>query len=259
MTSPIQLLSTDFDGTIFAEFESPPVPPRLQELIARIQASGGKWVINTGREMSSLMEALGRSRLSVQPDFLVLVEREIFLHEHQRYVSLTEWNDACERDHAALFAKVKPDVPALFSWVEERFEATLYEDLWSPFCLIAKSARDAEAVNDHLDEYRRGIPGLVVVRNDVYLRFSHEDYNKGTALREIARRIGVAPEHTMAAGDHMNDIPMLQPGVARHLATPLNGIPMIRELVLGHGGYVATQHCGHGVADAIEAVLAELG
>jgi hypothetical protein len=137
MTSPIQLLSTDFDGTIFAEFENPPVPPRLQALIAQIQASGGKWVINTGREMSSLMEALGRARLTVKPDFLVLVEREIFLHENQHYVSLASWNDACERDHAALFAKVKPDVPALFAWVEERFEATLYEDPWSPFCLIA--------------------------------------------------------------------------------------------------------------------------
>jgi HAD superfamily hydrolase (TIGR01484 family) len=255
MTSPIQILSTDFDGTIFAEFENPPVPPRLQRLIARIQASGGKWVINTGREMSSLMEALGRARLSVKPDFLVLVEREIFVHENQRYVSLAEWNDACERDHAALFAKVKPDVPALFAWVEERFEATLYEDPWSPFCLIAKAARDAEAVNDHLDEYRKNIPGLVVVRNDVYLRFSHESYNKGTALREIARRLGVAPAGILAAGDHMNDIPMLQPEVAGRLVAPLNGIPLIRELVLGHGGYVATQHCGHGVADAIEAVL----
>ncbi len=259
MTLPIQLLSTDFDGTIFAEFENPPVPARLQELIGRIQAAGGKWVINTGREMGSLMEALGRARLSVKPDYLVLVEREIHLHENQRYVALKEWNDACERDHAALFARVKPEVPRLFNWVEERFEATLYEDPWSPFCLIAKSADDAEQVHEYLDGFCAEVPGLVVVRNDVYVRFSHKAYNKGTALRELARRAGVGPERILAAGDHMNDIPMLQPEVARHLATPLNGIPLIRDLVRRHGGFVATQHCGHGVAEAIEAVLGKAG
>jgi hydroxymethylpyrimidine pyrophosphatase-like HAD family hydrolase len=57
----IKLISTDFDGTIFAEFHDPPVPLRLQQLIAELQAAGAKWAINTGRDLSSLMEALGRS------------------------------------------------------------------------------------------------------------------------------------------------------------------------------------------------------
>ena len=77
MTLPIQLISTDFDGTLFAEFENPPIPEELQRLIAELQSRGAKWVINTGRDMSSLMEALAASRISVQPDYLVLVEREI--------------------------------------------------------------------------------------------------------------------------------------------------------------------------------------
>ena len=33
MDLPIQLISTDFDGTLHADHESPPVPERLQELI----------------------------------------------------------------------------------------------------------------------------------------------------------------------------------------------------------------------------------
>jgi hydroxymethylpyrimidine pyrophosphatase-like HAD family hydrolase len=53
---PIRLISTDFDGTLFAEFESPPIPAELTDLIARLQAQGAKWVINTGRDLSSLME-----------------------------------------------------------------------------------------------------------------------------------------------------------------------------------------------------------
>jgi hydroxymethylpyrimidine pyrophosphatase-like HAD family hydrolase len=55
------------------------------------------------------------------------------------------------------------------------------------------------------------VPHLAVVRNDVYIRFAHDAYNKGTALREIARRLNVTPEETVAAGDHHNDLPMLEP------------------------------------------------
>ena len=65
---PIQLISTDFDGTLFAEFESPPIPAPVHELIGELQSRGAKWIINTGRDMSSLMEALGRSGISVEPD-----------------------------------------------------------------------------------------------------------------------------------------------------------------------------------------------
>jgi len=46
MASPIKLISTDFDGTIFAEFENPPIPQALQELIGDLQVHGAKWVIS---------------------------------------------------------------------------------------------------------------------------------------------------------------------------------------------------------------------
>jgi len=55
MPSPIQIISTDFDGTLFAEFENPPVPDELQRLLGRLQQAGAKWVINTGCDLSSLL------------------------------------------------------------------------------------------------------------------------------------------------------------------------------------------------------------
>ena len=48
-------------------------------------------MINTGRDMSSLMEALARAGIAIEPDFLVLVEREIHLHHESQYVALEEW------------------------------------------------------------------------------------------------------------------------------------------------------------------------
>src|SRR5579863_8129876 len=130
MTLPMKLISTDFDGTLFAEFENPPIPKHLQQLIADLQAQGTKWVINTGREMSSLMESLARARISVEPDYLVLVEREIHWHHNSQYVGLHEWNAACTRTHAELFALIEPALPGIVSAINERFHASIYEDAY---------------------------------------------------------------------------------------------------------------------------------
>src|ERR1035438_8387420 len=128
MSLPIKLISTDFDGTLFAEFENPPIPEPVQKLIGDLQSRGAKWVINTGRDMSSLMEALARAKISVEPDYLVLVEREIHCHVNSQYVGLEEWNAACVRAHTALFARVRVDLPRIVAWISARFHAQLYED-----------------------------------------------------------------------------------------------------------------------------------
>lgn len=251
----IKLVSTDFDGTLFAEFENPPIPGRFVALISDLQRRGVKWVINTGREMSSLMEALARARIGAQPDYLVLVEREIYRHDGARYVPVEPWNTACHREHEQLFARVRPEVAALMDWVNERFKATVYEDAWSPFCLIAGNTSDADAVQARLDEFCRRFPELTVVRNDVYARFSHVNYNKGTALAEITRLLNLTSAEVLAAGDHLNDLPMLQTKFARCLVTPANAIPQVKDVVKKQNGFVSELPCGHGVAEGMEKFL----
>jgi hypothetical protein len=92
MTLPIRIVSTDFDGTLHADNEDPPIPANLEALIGRLQSQGVTWVINTGRDLSSLMESLGRARLSIWPDYVVTVEREIHCREDSKYVGIEEWN-----------------------------------------------------------------------------------------------------------------------------------------------------------------------
>ncbi len=257
MSLPIQLISTDFDGTIFAEFENPPIPPRLVSLIGDLQARGAKWVINTGRDMSSLMEALARSKISIQPDYLVLVEREIYQHDGVRYAPLAEWNAACDRDHAELFTRVQAEVGGLMDWVNARFRATVYADPHSPFCLIAGNNGDADLIHARLDEFCVRFPELTVVRNDVYARFSHVAYNKGTALAELTRRLRLNRDQVFAAGDHLNDLPMLKLEFARCLATPANAIESVKAIVRQQQGFVSPLSHGAGVAEGLEFHLRE--
>jgi HAD superfamily hydrolase (TIGR01484 family) len=255
MSLPIQLLSTDFDGTLFAEFENPPIPRVLEELIGELQGRGAKWVINTGRDMSSLMEALGRAGISIEPDYLVLVEREIHLHRDSQYIGLEEWNGACTRTHAELFARVMADLPQLVGWINRRFHARIYEDPYSPLCLVAGNHGDMDEIHAYLNEYCRGVPHLTVVRNDVYARFSHAAYNKGTALAELTRRLDLAPEQVFAAGDHLNDLPMLERQYARFLAAPANAVAQVQAAVRRQQGYVSARTHGQGVAEAIKYYL----
>jgi hydroxymethylpyrimidine pyrophosphatase-like HAD family hydrolase len=259
MSLPIQLISTDFDGTLFAEFENPPIPDHLLALIGGLQSRGAKWVINTGRDMSSLMESLARSHASVKPDYLVLVEREIHCHQNSQYVGLEDWNQECHRSHEELFVRVRADLPRLISWVTARFDATLYEDAYSPFCLVAENNRDADAIHEYMEDYCREVPHLTVMRNDVYARFCHEKYNKGTALSEISKRLGIGAERVFAAGDHLNDLPMLMTQFARHLSAPANAIAAVKEAVQRQNGFVSDLPQGHGVAEGLEFHLQKAG
>jgi hydroxymethylpyrimidine pyrophosphatase-like HAD family hydrolase len=255
MSLPIKLISTDFDGALFAEFESPPIPGPVQDLIGDLQSRGAKWVINTGRDMSSLMEALARARIPLEPDYLVLVEREIYCHADSQYIGLEEWNAACARTHAELFARVRADMPRIVAWISARFHARLYEDAHSPFCLIAGNNGDADVIHEYLAEYCRRIPGLMLVRNDVYARFCHESFNKGTALAAITRRLGLSPATVFAAGDQLNDLPMLSRKYARWLAAPSNAVEPVKQKVREQNGHVSEQSRGHGVADGLAVCL----
>lgn len=251
MDLPILLISTDFDGTVFSEFEKHPVPLGLQQLIADLQARGARWVINTGRDLTSLLEAVARARLMVQPDFLVLVEREIHMRDGASFNPLQPWNTRCAADHTQLFAAIAGDIPRLATWVRERFEAAVYADPWSPFCLVARQNSDADVIHAYLNDYCAGVPNLVVVRNDVYARFSHSAYSKGTTLGQIATTLGIPPEKTFAAGDHLNDLPMLSRKWARWLGAPANAIPQVKKAVRVGGGFISTLPAGLGVEQGL--------
>ena len=256
MSLPIKLISTDFDGTLFAEFDTPPIPLELQELIGDLQSKGAKWVINTGREMTSLMLALNDAKLKVHPDYLVLVEREIHERQGTHYKGFDDWNANCLKLHAELYERVQDDIPRLAEWVKSRFTATVYSDIYSPFCFIAGNNSEADVIHNFLNEYCVSIPNLVVVRNDIYARFSHADYNKGTALMELARRLKISPEEIFAAGDHLNDLPMLSRKCARWIAAPANAVEEVKKAVRRENGFVSKLSHGHGVADALRFSLA---
>lgn len=246
-----RLLSTDFDGTIHEDFGDSPIPEAFLTRVTELRAEGVVWVINTGRDFSSLMESLGRAHAGVLPDYVVAVEREIHRHVGGHYESVEPWNSRCHADHREVFERHGPAIRPLMADIEKSHDATLYDDAWSPLCVIARSNRQMDEIQVLLEEFCGKVGQLAVVRNDVYVRLSHRGYSKGTALQEIQRLTGIAPEQTLAAGDHLNDLPMLKPEIARLLVTPSNGISMVKSQVRASGGYVAKQTTGQGTLEGL--------
>ena len=256
MDLPFDLISTDFDGTIFEEFAAPPIAPEFERLIASLQEQGVKWTINTGRSFDSLMYSLDEAALSVTPDYLVLVEREIHIWKNGRFQGHDVWNELCEDKHASLFNLIRTDVRELSDWILSTFPGThIYADAHSPMCVTARSNEESDAIQARMQEYCQTHPELVWVRNDVYSRFSHIEFSKGTALKEIADLLNVPTDRIFAAGDHLNDLPMLTAEVAGFLAAPGNAMPEVKEQVETEGGHVAELAFAAGVTAAIERLL----
>jgi hydroxymethylpyrimidine pyrophosphatase-like HAD family hydrolase len=99
-------------------------------------------------------------------------------------------------------------------------------------------------------------PDFDFQRNAIYLRFSHRDYTKGTALRELARELGVERERILAVGDNHNDLSMLDGAHAAMVACPANAVPEVRQAVEAAAGWVSEHPDALGTADGIVYFLA---
>ncbi|HEY2614154.1 MAG TPA: HAD hydrolase family protein, partial [Chthoniobacterales bacterium] len=68
---------------------------------------------------------------------------------------------------------------------------------------------------------------------------------------ELSRLLEIPREEIFAAGDHHNDISMLDGRFAKYPSCPANAIPEVKGAVRSAGGYVAAQECGAGVHEAL--------
>ena len=106
-------------------------------------------------------------------------------------------------------------------------------------------------ITKFIEQAREKEPKFNYQRNTVYLRFCHADYHKGAALAELGRLIDVPRENIFAAGDHHNDLSMLDGRVAAMPACPANAIDEVKRAVRSAGGHVAKREHGAGVHEAL--------
>ncbi|HEX2750077.1 MAG TPA: HAD-IIB family hydrolase [Verrucomicrobiales bacterium] len=248
------ILCFDFDGTLVDRPSDPYEIARLEEFLMHMQKRGAIWGINTGRTLYHTLDGLKEHGFRLTPDFIIARECEIYhLNDFNRWVDLGEWNKQCTSDHKRFYKAHSKFFKRLRKHVETEMKgARFLSDDVEPAGLTTRDINDMAKVCAWIEAHKDEWPELGYQRNDIWLRFNHEGYNKGTALMEVRRVTGVTAEFTFAAGDNYNDLPMLQPHIAHGLACPANAVPDISGHVSNLGGYVASEPATVGIIAAIE-------
>ncbi len=248
----IKLLSTDFDGTVVDHNAVPAVDPGFLEAIRELRAGGALWAINTGRDLRQIVEGLREFRVPVEPDFVLTAEREVF-HKGQDgcWQDFGDWNARCQEAHLKLLVDARPFLRDVEFFLRTHGKAHPIFEGDHMVGLATDTEAGMEEVCAFLDAERSRVPGFYYMRNTVYARFCHEDYSKGTALGELARLVGIGVHEIFAAGDHYNDLPMLDGRHARWVACPGNAVGAVKEQVQRVGGYVAKGACSVGLLEAL--------
>ena len=254
MRPEIRLLSTDFDGTLVSRVSEPVLDTDCMEQIRSLQSRGAIWAINTGRSVDLLESGLTDFSFPFRPDFILTSERDIFrpASNGKKWEAFGDWNERCARDHTELFTSASSVLAEVIDFINQKTKARIiYEGPGGPSGLIAASEEEMERVTQFIEQARAKQPKFHYQRNTVYLRFCHTDYHKGAALAELARLLEIGRENIFAAGDHHNDVSMLDGKFAAMPACPANAIPEVKETVRKAGGYVAQREHGAGIYDAL--------
>jgi HAD superfamily hydrolase (TIGR01484 family) len=250
----IRLLSTDFDGTLIFHEGHPPVSPALFEALLELRRGGAVWAINTGRALDHILEGLREFRFPLNPDFVLTSERHVYrpASDGKGWEDFGDWNARCDKAHEELLASARPLFEEIVSFVESETEGkAIFDEASFPAGLIASSDAEMDRIVEFIDRARFPHPSFHYQRNTMYLRFCHVEYSKGAALRELGRLLGISRDEIFAAGDHFNDLSMLDGESARWVACPANSAESVKVTVRAAGGYVAGASCSEGIVQAL--------
>lgn len=249
----IRLLSTDFDGTLSGDPHGVRCVPALASELTAVKQEGAIWVVNTGRSLESALEGVKQLGAPVSPDYILSSERHVFKPDDRGgWHDYGDWNEICRKHHDLLFE----ECGLFFQEIEQLIARTEGLEMLKsvdgvPEGLLTSSEELLDAVTREMSELPGKPSDFHYQRSNIYLRFCHRRYDKGSALAELSRLIDMPTSAILAIGDHQNDLAMLMGSVAAMVACPANAHQSVKETVLRAGGYVSTLEAGEGTAESI--------
>lgn len=255
---PRYLFSFDFDDTLFT-MGGPAGERRMFFSIMRGLRTryGALWGINTGRDTiylrEGLMDLFHDDPEAFAPDFTVTMERNVHLADAEgRLMPGLPWNDACAVAHDDLFSRYGGMLEELMAHLECRFSGLeLRRQANDAFSLVVNDACGLDDVSCVIQDKVGPYEEIVTQRAGPYLRFSHRDYNKGTALAFVASRFRVPPVHAAIFGDGYNDLDAMRHLPEAFRCCPSNAAAEVKAMVACGHGYVSTEPRTRGVLDGL--------
>ena len=215
-------LACDYDGTLAFEGR---VSDATISALKRINASGRKLLLVTGRELPDL--------------------REVF-HD------LDLFDRAVVENGALLYCPATREQVVLASPPPQAFVDLLRERQVHPLSvgqgIVATLRTQAPIVAESIREL--GI-GWRLIFNKESLMVLPETVNKATGLRAALAALGIKPENVAAIGDAENDLPFLSQ--CGYSAAVANALDVVKE----QADVVTRKARGEGVVEFIDMILAD--
>lgn len=224
----------------------------MADVLRDFRRRGAVWVVNTGRSLSQTIAGLAQHHIFLMPDFIIAQECELYRPGFFRaWSDYGSWNRRARKEHANFVSKHQNFLLTIRQHVATHAGAEFLLGDLGQVGVVAQDDAQLDEICVVIDELCARQPDVGYHRNGRYLRFSHADYSKGSALRELGRLLQVPRERIFAAGDNYNDLSMLDPAIAANLACPGNALDPIKAHILASGGFVADRVASEGMLEAL--------
>lgn len=262
----IRLVATDLDGTLLGPRGQ--VAQRTMIAWTEWKRKGGLTAIVTGRPFANLVQVIterGSGSTWPLPDALVCDERDVYVLDQDsrspiwHHVAHPERNLGNERAQLALADEIAQRLMACavtqnqdIQRSEPQVETTRgYVELRYPEREAAEAGR--QLANRLLEDHPSS---LVAVRNSRLLALRHPLSRKGFALAHLVEHLGLLVSQTVAVGDSLNDLTMLDGSCGNLGATVPNADPLVLAATMAAGGILLEEPASLGVASLLEALIA---
>lgn len=221
----IKLIASDIDGTLVKDGENV-LNPELYDEILRLRAKGIQFVAASGRQWHSIERIFDPIKekifyVSDNGAYVGCYGRNLFLTAIDRSVVMDMVADVrrCEGLEVMISG---PDVVYLetkdqdiIHWLVDsyRFEVKQVPDLTKvedQFIKVSvyKAHGVEEAARSIREKYKDKLK--ITISGDMWMDSMAFGVSKGEAIRQIQESLDILPEETMAFGDQLNDIEMLE-------------------------------------------------
>lgn len=250
------LIGLDYDGTLADVHLNHSVSRNFFDILAECKNQYELyWGICTGRSLEYILEGMELASFPFDPDYLVTQERDVYYLLDGSYHADEERNSLATNELNQLLQDNDKIIQQCKSYVESETKGEWISVEGDPAGIIATSEDEIQAVVDLFHSLATCFSDLDYQRNTIYLRFSHKGYCKGTAVQYLQKKWGISPDNTLVMGDNYNDLTMLNSSVARYYGGPKNSISTLKERLAESGGFISSQSCADGVAEALSRIL----
>jgi Cof subfamily protein (haloacid dehalogenase superfamily) len=220
----IKLVATDMDGTLLNNKGE--LPPHFFSIFKLLQTKGIRFVAASGRQYYNLAKKLE----AIHNDVIFVAENGsyVIFRGQELYVKSLDKNTT---DALIKVARQIPNAFAIYCGKKKAYVESAAPELWAQFtkyferyelvedlleitddeCLkVSICDLGGSAINSYPHFKPWSEPLQVKVSAGIWLDISHKEANKGKALEVLQQLYGISVAETMAFGDYLNDLEMME-------------------------------------------------